>query len=425
VDDPLEHIARLTRVLEITKHLAAERDLDHLLALIIDQARVAVGCERASLFLYDENHRQLYTCSMTHPQEIEEIRQSLDKGIIGLAARERRMVHVPDPYNHPLFNPEVDRVTGFRTQNILACPLVSWQDQKLLGVLSLLNKEGEGFRREDGDLLSVFASHAAIALDRAMLARHYKDAQLAGEIQAGFFPRRLPNIPGYEVAAANRPADFTGGDYYDVIPLEDGGVGLVIADVSGHGLPASLHMASARAVVRGLALRGSSPEDLLTDLNETLYEDLNPPGKRGRLDGITMAYGILDPAAHRFRFADAGHGPVFLHVQADSGRVVELWDDDDARGGVVGWVAGQRYRAFPPAALRPGDLLALGSDGLVETRREGEQFGVERLGRILLDGRGGPLPQLLDRVLKETTAFHEGPRPDDDLTLLLVRRLEH
>jgi serine phosphatase RsbU (regulator of sigma subunit) len=421
VDDPLEHIARLTRVLEITKHLAAERDLDRLLALIIDQARAAVGCERASLFLHDENHHQLYTVSMTHPQEIEEIRVSLDKGIVGLAARERRMVHVADPYNHPLFNPEVDRVTGFRTRNILAAPLISWEGKKLLGVLSLLNKEGEGFRKEDGDLLGVFASHAAIALDRAMLARSYRDAQLAGQIQAGFFPRRLPEIPGYEVAAANRPADFTGGDYYDVIPLDEGGIGLVIADVSGHGLPASLHMASARAVLRGLALRGSSPEDLLTNLNGTLYEDLNPPGKRGHLDGITLAYGILDPAAHSFRFADAGHGPVFLQVQAGPGRVVPLWDNE-ARGGVVGWIAGQRYQQFPPAALEPGDLLALGSDGLVETRREGEQFGVDRLSRILVEGRDRPLPELLDRVFKETTAFNEGPRPNDDLTLLLVRR---
>jgi phosphoserine phosphatase len=417
VDDPWEHIARLTRVLEITKQLAAERDLDRLLALIIDQARLAVGCERASIFLYDENHRQLYTRSMTHPREIEEIRLSCDEGIVGLAARERRMVHVADPYAHPLFNSKFDRETGFRTRNILAGPLISWNDNKLLGVLNLLNKDGDGFTEADAQLLEIFGAHAAIALERATFVRHYKDAQLAGEIQAGFFPRTLPEIPGYEVAAANRPADFTGGDYYDVLPLASGRVGLVIADVCGHGLGPSLLMASVRSLLRGLSRRDPAPHALLNDLNGAMYEDL---ARRRRPTFITLTYGALVPAEHRFHFANAGHGPVLLHVKPRSGGVDLLWEDGN-RGCPLGIVQ-EDYKPCVPVVLDPGDLLVMGSDGLVETRRGEEQFGVPRLGRLLLDGRDRPLAQLLDQVFKETTAFHEGPRPDDDLTLLMVRR---
>ncbi len=420
--DPRAQVARLTRVLEVTRHLAAERDLARLLELIIHQAREAVGCERASLFLYDEERDELYTRHMTHPEEIAEIRLPSGEGIVGLAARSRQLVHVADPYHHPLFRPDFDRRSGFRTRNILAAPLVSWADGKLLGVLTLLNKEGGPFTTADGRLLDLFAAHAAVALERALLARHYEEKvrllaalDVAHEIQAGFFPQRLPEVPGYELAAGSRSAEATGGDYYDALALGPDRVGLVVADVCGHGLGPSLLMASLRALLRGLAPRAPSPEALLTDLNEALFADLVP---RHRF--ITAAYGHLVPAEHRFHYANAGHGPVLLHVRAAAGQVCSLLDDE-ARGCPLGIVHGP-YRACAPIDLAPGDLLVLGSDGLVETRRGGECFGMERLSQFLLAGRDRPLPQLLDGLFAETTAFHEQPRPSDDLTLLLVRR---
>jgi sigma-B regulation protein RsbU (phosphoserine phosphatase) len=148
-----------------------------------------------------------------------------------------------------------------------------------------------------------------------------------------------------------------------------------------------------------------------------LYDDL---AVRRRPTFITLTYGVLVPSAHRFHYANAGHGPVLLHVKPGRGDVGLLWDDP-GRGCPLG-VVREPFRACTAAALEPGDLLVLGSDGLVETRRGGEQFGVERLGRILLEGRDRPLQELVEQVFAETTAFHEGPRPDDDLTLLMVRR---
>lgn len=420
--DPRAQVERLTRVLEVTRHLAAERDLARLLGLIIRQAREAAGCERASLFLYDEQRDELYTRHMTHPEEIAEIRLPAGQGIVGLAARSRQLVHVADPYRHPLFRADFDRRSGFRTRNILAAPLVSWADGKLLGVLNLLNKEGGPFTTADGRLLDLFAAHAAVALERALLAGHYEEKvrllaalQVAHEIQAGFFPRRLPDVPGYELAAGSRPAGAAGGDYYDALALGPDRVGLVVADVCGHGLGPSLLMASLRALLRGLAARAPSPEALLTDLNEALYTDLVP---RHRF--ITTAYGHLVPSAHRFHYANAGHGPVLLHVRAQPAQVCPL-TEDEARGCPLGIVR-EPYRACTPIDLAPGDLLILGSDGLVETRRRGECFGTERLGRLLLAGRAWPVPDLLDGLFAETMAFHEQPQPNDDLTLLLVRR---
>ena len=420
--DPRTQVARLSRVLDITRHLAAEKDLARLLELIIHQARIAVGCERASLFLYDEERDELYTRHLTHPDETAEIRLPSDQGIVGLVAQSRQLVHVADPYNHPLFCPDFDRRSGFRTRNILAAPLVSWTDGKLLGVLYMLNKEDGCFTTADSHLLDLFAAHAAIALERALLARHYEEKvrllaalDVAHEIQAGFLPRRLPEVPGYELAASSRSAEATGGDYYDALALAPDRVGLVVADVCGHGLGPSLLMASLRALLRGLAPRTPSPEALVADLNATLFDDLMP-GHRF----ITMVYGQLVPAAHRFHYANAGHGPVVLHLQAGPGRVCSLVDDE-ARGSPLGLIK-ESYQACTPIELAPGDLLVLGSDGLVETRRCGECFGLERLSRFLLTGRSRPLPQLLETLFAEATAFHEHQEPDDDLTLVLVRR---
>jgi serine phosphatase RsbU (regulator of sigma subunit) len=420
--DPREHIARLTQVLDITRELAAERDLDQLLTLIINRARVAAGCERASLFLYDEERHELYTTHLT-PLEIDEIRLPADQGIVGLVARSKDLVHVADPYRHPLFRPEFDQRTGFRTRNILGAPLRSWTDQKLLGVLYLLNKTDGSFTTADGQLLGAFAAHAALALERALLARHYEEKvklltalKVAHEIQASFFPRQLPAVPGYEIAASSRSAEATGGDYYDVLGLTPDRVGLVVADVCGHGLGPSLLMASLRAVLRGLAPRAPSPEALLTDLNEAMYDDLVP---RHRF--ITIVYGHLLPALHRFYYANGGHGPVVLHVQAAAGRVHSLVDDE-ARGCPLGLLK-EPYAACTPVDLAPGDLLVLGSDGLVETRQTGQCFGMERLTEFLLENRARPLPQVVEELFAATTAFHERQQPDDDLTLLLVRRV--
>lgn len=422
-EDPNRQIAGLSRVLELVKQLAAEKDLDRLLELITHHTCSAVECERASLFLHDEDRWELYTCNMTQPYAFEEIRLPSDQGIVGLAASQRRIVHVTDPYNHPLFCREFDQRSGFRTRNILAAPLISWTDDRLLGVLYLLNKPEERFNEFDARLLDTFAAHAAIALERALLAKHYEEKvqletslKVAQQIQRGFLPRNVPAIEGYELAADCRFPDATGGDYYDVLRLAPGRIGLVVADVCGHGLGPSLLMASLRALLRGLAMRELVPEILMTALGQALHDDFRQSRRF-----VTLLYGCLDLSQHTFHYANAGHGPVALHVQIRHDRIRSL-AEDESRGGPLGFFSEEVYRPCTPTALEPGDLLVLGSDGLVETCREGERFGMGRLSEILLDSRERPVEQIVREVMEATTAFHERNELDDDLTLLIVRR---
>jgi phosphoserine phosphatase len=424
-------LARLRSVLEVTKDLAAERSFDRLLDLIIQRACAALGCERSSLFLYDADSDELYTRRVTKLDKIQEIRLPSNKGIVGVSFQEGQMIYIDDPYKDPRFDPSVDRTTGFRTRNILCVPLVSWTDGRKLGVLQVLNKHDKEVTEWDGEMLRAFAAHAAIAIERAILLAHYEEKtrlevelNAAREIQAGFFPRELPQPPGYQLAAFHEAADATGGDYYDAIELDDSNYGLVVADVSGHGLGPSLLMASMRAMLRAIVVRETQPELVLSELARAMEDDLcpdSPKSRSRRFRFITVLYGTLDPREHVFWYADAGHGPITLHYQAAKREIKKL-TNDPARGAPLG-IHTADYQLCEPLHLAPGDLLVLGTDGVVETRRDGEIFGVPRFCDVLRRHVDSPLPQLVDHLITASKGFHDGP-PGDDLTLMILRRSE-
>ncbi|MBM4075173.1 MAG: GAF domain-containing protein, partial [Planctomycetes bacterium] len=270
----------LQYLLDVALHLAVESDLTRILEIVTQGVCDAVGCERASLFLIDESRQELYTRVVTE-LEINEIRQKLDHGITGWVARNRSMARVLRPSEDSRWDSSVDRRTGFVTRNILSGPVISILDERLVGVLQLLNKIGRDFDEFDEQLLTAFAVHAATAVERCRLqeeARHVHELEHALEmgrtIQRGFLPETLPSIPGYEIASWWEPAEFVSGDYYDWISLTDGRTGFVVGDVSGHGLGASLIMASVRAMMHVLAKTLSNPERIVDLLSESISQDL-------------------------------------------------------------------------------------------------------------------------------------------------------
>ena len=226
--------AALSHLLDLALRLATENDLDRILQIVTNSVCDAVDCERASLFVIDEVRSELYTRVVTE-LEINEIRHSLDQGITGWVARHQQGVHVPQPDTDERWDSSVDRRTGFVTRNILCAPVISNIDERLVGVLQLLNKADAGFSPFDEQLIRAFAAHAATALERRRLqeeARHAHELEHAMEmgrrIQRGFLPDTLPNIAGYEVATWWQPAEFVSGDYYDWLPLTDGRIGFAI-----------------------------------------------------------------------------------------------------------------------------------------------------------------------------------------------------
>lgn len=421
---PLEELRQrllgLNTLLTVTRDLAAEIDTHRILERITIGACRALECDRASLYRYDPDTDELYTSVVTE-LEISEIRHTLDYGISGYVARHRLAQIVNDPQNDPRWNRGVDLRTGYHTRNILAAPLISLHDSALLGVLELINKQGDPFEQFDVDLIAGFGQHAAVALDRARLIEELKrtnemeaSLHVAREIQRGFMPQRLPQIPGYEIASWWYPNQAVGGDYCDVLRLADGRLGLIVADVSGHGIGPSLLMASVRSGLRALALERSAADELLRLLARALAPDL----QNGRF--ITMVVVDLDPLAHRVEYANAGHAPA-LHYAKAADRFSVL----EPTGLPLGVLDEPDYGKAPCLRMEPGDLIVLCTDGIVEAMDlDDNQFGVGRLQALIRRNAAEPTAQLVERIGEAVSAHYVGENPPDDLTILAARRVE-
>jgi sigma-B regulation protein RsbU (phosphoserine phosphatase) len=423
-----DRVKGLSRLLDVTKSVALQIDLDEILATIAREACRALDCDRASLYQFDPQRNELYT-RLTTRLEIDEIRTPIEHGITGYVARTRRVANVPDPPGDPRWNGDIDRQTGYRTRNILAAPVVSLNDGSLLGVLQLLNKRVGAFDAFDEELVQAFSQHAAVALDRAALVtelRRKEAAELslhiARGIQRSFIPTEMPSVPGYEFAVWCRPNEAVGGDYCDIVPIAVKGskqgetcyerIGLAIADVSGHGLGPSLIMASVRAAFRALVVRHGSPQELLEMLERSMAADLR--------DGlfVTMIVAQLDPGRHRVTFANAGHAPA-LHYFAAGDRFSPL----ESTGMPLGISEDEEYPQGPPFSMEPSDVLLLCTDGIVEASSpRGEFFGEARLRELIRRNRKLPARELVELIAREVTAHNAEQTTDDDQTILLVRR---
>ena len=422
-DEPADWVRHrligLTKLMEITRRLAAQNELGPILEIITEGACQALECERASLFLYDEKRRELYS-RVTTDLEIHEIRMSIEDGFNGWVGRNKRALNVSDPASDQRWNASIDQQTGFQTRAVLAAPLISPRDERLLGTLELLNKKnGQAFDHADENLLLAFAAHAAVSLERVELLDNFNKTReievsidAARKLQAGFLPQRLPRIEGYELAAWWQPALGVAGDYYDVVRLPDGRLALAVADVSGHGLGPSLIMASARAMLHVLSRTVSQPGRILTLLNETITPDL----KLGRF--VTFLLGALDTQRHTLSFANAGHGPAF-HLQRRTSRIRHL----EATSCPIGVTLDELRDAPAPIEIEPGDLIVLATDGAIEQRNsDGDMFGKARLEKLVCENQTVPAPKLLEILKSQIAAFYRGSHPDDDVTILILER---
>ncbi|WP_405982123.1 PP2C family protein-serine/threonine phosphatase [Streptomyces sp. NBC_00158] len=264
-----------------------------------------------------------------------------------------------------------------------------------------------GFSPEERTVLTALAGLIAQALERAR--RYDSEAALARGLQAALLPHRLP-VRG-EVATVGRYLPGTdgmevGGDWYDVIETDAGRLALVIGDVQGHGVAAAATMGQLRSAVRAFALSGNAPDQVVRGTNQLLI-DLDP----GQF--ASCCYVLLDPGSGRALAARAGHPQPLLRHADGRAEVLDL-----AGGVLLGIDPGARY-PVTELALAPGEVLALYTDGLVETPGADIDDGVERLRAALAAARPSPLTETADRLVAEAARTPDRP---DDIALLLASR---
>ena len=247
-------------------------------------------------------------------------------------------------------------------------------------------------------------SYRALRVKEAM----ERDLDIAREVQRELLPRSFPVVSGVELAGACHPAVGVGGDYYDFLPFAEDRLGLVIADVSGKGIPAALLMAGLQASVRSLALPTLPPGEVNRRLNEMLYRSTSAARY------ATLFFGVYDARRRILTYSNAGHYPP-LHL-GENGA-----DRLPADGIPIGLFSGARY-GEGRRQLRPGDLLALYTDGIIEAPdAKGREFGEARLIETLSSHRHRALNDVLLAVLAELERWTGGGPPHDDATLVLLR----
>ena len=300
----------------------------------------------------------------------------------------------------------------------LVVPLIS--QGELIGLLNLGPRLSEqDYSVDDRRLLEKLAAQASPAVRVAQLVREQEaevrsrerieqELRVAQLIQQQFLPKTLPNLPGWQIAAFYRAAAEVGGDFYDFIELPGGKIGLVVGDVSGHGVPAALVMATTRSILRTEAPRLVTPSNVLERANEFLHADI-PQNMF-----VTCLYAVLDPHTGALRYANAGHDLPFVRRGT---QVTEL----RATGMPLGAMPGMRYEE-KQTTLEAGDVILLHSDGIAEAHdKRHEMFGFPRMGKLF--GQLGSGHELIDGLLDSLHEFTgAGWEQEDDITLVTLAR---
>ena len=310
-------------------------------------------------------------------------------------------------------------VAALRTAGVkLVVPLIS--QGELIGLLNLGRRlSDQDYSTDDRRLLEKLAAQASPAVRVAQLVREQEaevrarerinqELRVAQLIQQQFLPKTVPDLPGWQIAAFYRAAAEVGGDFYDFIELPEGKVGLVVGDVTGHGVPAALVMATTRSVLRSEAPRLVRPSAVLERVNDFLHDDI--PANMF----VTCLYAVLDPTTGALTYANAGHDLPFVR----RGDTVE---ELRATGMPLGAMPGMHYQE-KEAVLGPGDVILLHSDGLAEAHDTARaMFGFPRMRGLM--GELGSGHELIDGLMDALHVF-TGPawEQEDDITLVTLAR---
>jgi len=278
-------------------------------------------------------------------------------------------------------------------------------------------------RDQLGELAESFNSMTSSIEELLRVEREKKrledELRIAHDIQMSLLPQGPLDFPGVSVTSVCVPAREVGGDYFDILPLDDHRVGVLIADVSGKGTSAALYMAEMKGLMLSLSRNHSSPRDLLITANQIIAEHLNSRSF------ITMIYAIVDTRARTLTYARAGHTPLLccpgpnapskgLRLLAPDGMVLGLNLDN---GEIF-----ERLLEEQTIPIHQDDIFVLFTDGISEAMNDVDDcFGEDRLGKIVEEHAHLPSDELRERILREIAAFVGDAPQHDDMTMILLR----
>jgi len=397
---------------QVSQALVAHKPLQELLEDIMDLIAENLPMDQCVIMLRGDASPALETRAARIQGQWGGGREiQVSRTIVGMAYEQHLSVLLSDA---AAVGSESIIATGIRSA--LCVPI--GDDEEVIGVLYAdRHARLEPFKDADLRLITLLANTAAVRIQQARqvaaligAAKLQQDLKIAAAIQRDFLPQSLPSCEGYGMAARAVPCLQVGGDYYDLVSLDAKRLGLAVADVSGKGVGAALLMASLRAWLRAELLHGTDLAALAVKLNDFAHESSDIHSF------ITFFFAELDKETGGLRFVNAGHNPALVFGR--DGLVREL----PATGLCLGMFAGRPYEVGT-AALDPGEVLVLYTDGITESRNTGEkEFGVEGLAGIVRGEREKAAPAILEAVFRGLAEFTACVEPFDDRTLVVVKR---
>lgn len=391
----------ISRLERLTEAALAHLSLEDLLHELLDHVCDMLDADTAAILLLDEERQvlEVRAAKGLETQDTASVVIPVGQGIAGRVVAERRSIILDDVSEVEALTPVIRE----RVRSLIAVPLVA--ERRIVGVMHVGTSKPRHFTAEEAVVLQLAADRAARAIERARA--YQQEHETAVTLQRSLLPDRLPDVPGLALAARYLPGAAgaeVGGDWYDVIPLADGRVGIAMGDVVGRGIPAASLMGQLRNALRAYAVEGHPPATVVERLDR-LVQSLNP----GRM--ATLLYMVLEPDGRSVTFANAGHLPALLVEPDRPPRLVE------GGGGVPLGVL--PYATFEEGSTRvaPGSTLVLYTDGLVEVRGVSLEIRLDEMQRVASGSFDEP-NELCERLLADL--LPDGPGTDDVAVLALT-----
>ena len=410
-------IARLEALTEAALVLNSTLNLEDILKTNLNYALKLLNADRGTIYLVDHERKEIWSKVLV-ANDVKEIRLPFGFGLAGHVAQTVETLIIDDVYTDPRFNKDNDLRTGYRSKTMLILPMCN-NAGKIIGVMQLINKFDGVFNNSDKDFATSLASLGAVAIENAILhqqilesARLKREMEIAHQIQDRLIPQTLPEVPGYEFAIRYDACTEVGGDYVDVIQLPKNNVALIIADVSGHGVPASLLVSTLQASLIAYLEAELSFDLLVGKLNRIVYKNSTPDTY------ITFFIGILNSAKHTLSYCNAGHPSTILIK--DNDKVSYMGTCGPPLGMFESW-----DYSFEKISIKPRDFLFFYTDGISETMNENEiEFGDEKLLDFLQKNRRLRSDRFMNKLWTDLDDYANRQPPDDDRTVLTVKREE-
>ena len=412
--------AKLKAIIEISRSLAGTVDLDLLLPKILDTLfSIFPHADRGCILLKDENSGQMVPHAIKHRSDSDDDSVKLSRTILNSVLEERRGILSADAASDSRFDAS-ESISNLTIRSMMCVPMLDLQGEPL-GIINIDTQNPvKQFVQEDLDLLLAVAGQAALSYESAKLMASYAEKQkqdsemaIARGVQHALLPEELPKIEGYEVFASYEAAQAVGGDYYDIIPLEDDKICLAFGDVAGKGVAAALVMARLSSVVRSTMIFVKDVQQAISEINNHMCVR----ACEGRF--VTFVLMILDLKTNELHVANAGHMSPMSRL-TDNG-IFEF--PDDCIGLPIGVMEDYPYEAVS-RIVEPGEIVTVYTDGVSEAMNyDNELLGMEHL-REFVATCPADATELGKAVLADVKRHANGRPQNDDITLMSFGRMK-